>query len=113
MCLEFAVPSSALIADDDLRRLRKNSSATEVLFEVEPPNLFRDSSVDLRLAAKVVEALCGDCDDLIGMIRQQTTHAEGALREMRAGEAEGGLIDGRYDAMRRIMRRVEIWRSVS
>jgi hypothetical protein len=100
------------MAANDVRRTRKLSSSTEVLFEVEPPNLFRDPSVDLRLAAKVIRDLPADCAQVVEAIRGQMQEAEQVLCDFDQDEVSGGLIDGRYDARRRIERRVEIWHSV-
>ena len=101
-----------LMAEKDVRRVRKQSNSTEVLFEVEPPNLFRDSSADLELASEVIRNLHADCGALLAVMRLQMEEAEQAMRDLEETDFSGGLIDGRYDARRRIMRRLDVWRSV-
>jgi len=86
-----------LMADNDVRRVRKQSNSTEVLFEVEPPNLFRDSSADLELASEVIRNLHADCGALLAVMRIQMEEAEQAMRDLEETDFSGGLIDGRYD----------------
>ncbi len=82
-----------------------SKTGVDVLFEVEPPNLFRDPLVDMALAARNVilhrEVFEGD-DRWTEAVR---------MKDQAQGVVGTGYspIDERFDLARKIKKRLEIW----
>jgi hypothetical protein len=88
------------------------SGITDVLFEVEPPNLFRDSLVEQTLAVSTMKQVlkrpqCAKyAAEFLADVRKAMTKAEEVVKSP-VGESP---IDEKFDLRRRVRLRMEIWR---
>lgn len=87
---------------------------TDVLFEVEPPNLFRDPLVEMSLAANTVKRLMkqpggrGRVSALLASARERLTRADEAVKHLEVKSP----IDEKFDLLRKTRLRMDIWSSV-
>lgn len=81
-----------------------------MLFEVEPPNLFQDSLVDLTLACREMVKR-----DIVNLTPEQQTQLEGQIslgEKMVEGEEYSPIVI-KYDLKRKMRQRLNAWKSLS
>lgn len=109
-----------LCTASELRRLETKTGTTDVLFEVEPPNLFRDPIVEMTLAADTVKRIMKQrqgeerWSGLEKMVREKMTRAEEVLKSSEGIKFSERVspIDEKYDLRRKMKMRLEIWRGL-
>ena len=100
--------------ETELKKLKARPGTTDVLFEVEPPNLFRDPLVEQRLAANTVKRITKHAQgtekasELVRKVREAMTKAEEVVKPT-GGESP---LDEKFDLKRKARLRMEIWKSL-
>jgi hypothetical protein len=92
-----------------MTQLRQDSGKGEILFEVEPPNLFRDSLVDLELALQAAISSGLPLASIVAGLRSQKAAAQQCLDAL---HQESSPIDAKYDLERRMRQRLDLWNRV-